>query len=139
MSANHNRKALVYDQNAEKARTDKSNKTMMNTISIGKYSHLIPMVEMAPTQKTQWKKIQSFDRLSNILCGQLGLHSVANILTPMSNSIPTETTAAYEEARTVSKVVEGSTTKAGYLDGIVFLNVKGNPITAFPKSVEKHP
>ena len=97
------------------------------------------MVEMVPTHKTQWKKIQSFDHLSDILRGQLGLHSVANLVTAMSNTILNETAAAHNKARTVSKVVEGSTTKAGYLDGIVFLNVKGNPITAFPKSVEKHP
>ena len=62
--------------------------------------------------ETQWNKIQSFDRLSDILCDQLGLNSVADILTAMSNSIPTETTAAYEEARKVSKVVEGAAIKA---------------------------
>ena len=82
-----------------------SNKTMMNTISIGKDSHSIPMMEMVPTHDTQRKTIQSFDRLSDILCGQLGSHLVSNLVTGMSNAIPTETEAAYEEARIVSKVV----------------------------------
>ena len=41
--------------------------------------------------------------------------------------------AAYEEARTVSKIVEGAVTKAEYLDGIGFMNGKINPMTAFTK------
>ena len=52
----------------------------------------------------------------------------------MYNSIPTETAAEYHEARTVSKVVEGTATKAEYLDGIVFLNAKENHMTEFPKA-----
>ena len=63
MYANLNFKDLVCAQNTEKARTAMSNKTMMNTISIGKDSHSIPMTEMVPTHETQWNKIQSFDRL----------------------------------------------------------------------------
>ena len=39
----------------------------------------------------------------------------------------------------VSKVVEGAATKAGYLDGTVFLNGKVNPIMAFTKATEKLP
>ena len=95
-----------------------SNKTMMTTISISKDSHLIPMMEMAQTHKTQWKKIQSFDCLSDILRGKLGLHSLTNLVTAMSNTIPTETAEAYEEARTPPKVVEGAVTKVEYLDDI---------------------
>ena len=60
-------------------------------------------------------------------------------MTALSNAIPTETAAAYEGARTVSKVVEGAVTKADYLDGIVFLDVKGNPMTAFSKVAAKRP
>ena len=45
--------------------------------------------------------------------------------------------AAYEEARTVSKIVEGAVTKAEYLDGIGFMNGKGNPMTEFPDAAEK--
>ena len=52
MSANSNFKALSYAQNAAKARTATSNKTMMTTISIGKYSHSIPMIEIFPTHDT---------------------------------------------------------------------------------------
>ena len=63
MSANPNFKALVYAQNAVKARTATSNKTMMTNISIGKDIQSIPMMEMVPTHETQWNKIQSFDRL----------------------------------------------------------------------------
>ena len=62
---------------------------------------------------------------------------MANLVTAMSNAICTETSAAYEEARTVSKVVEGAATKADYLDGIGFINGKGNPMTSFPKAAEK--
>ena len=97
------------------------------------------MVEMVPTHKTQWKKIQSFDHLSDILRGQLGLHSVANLVTAMSNTIINETAAAHNKARTVSKVVEGAATKAEYLDGILFPNGKGNPMTEFTKAEEKTP
>ena len=61
MSSNPNLKALVYTQNAAKARTETSNKTMMTTTSIGKDSHSIPTMEMEPTHDTQWKKIQYFD------------------------------------------------------------------------------
>ena len=64
---------------------------------------------------------------------------MADLVTAISNAIPTETVAAYKEARTVSKVVEGAATKSEYLDGIGFLNGKGNPMTAFPKATEKHP
>ena len=35
--------------------------------------------------------------------------------------------------------MEGAATKAEYLDGIGYLNGKGNPTTAFPKAVEKRP
>ena len=57
MSANPNLKSLVYAHNAAKSRSDMSKKTMINNISIGKYSQSIPMMEIAPTQETQWKKI----------------------------------------------------------------------------------
>ena len=95
---------------------------MVTTISIGKDSHSIPIMDMDSTHKTHLNNIQSFDLLPNILRGQLGSHPVADIVTDLSNSIPTETAAAYEEARTVSKVVEGAATKAEYIDGIGFLN-----------------
>ena len=55
----------------------------------------------------------------------------------MSNTIPTETAAAYKEFRKVSKVVEGATTKGGYIYGIGFLNGKGDHMKAFPKAAEK--
>ena len=57
MSANPNLKSLVYAHNAAKSRSAMSKKTMINNISIGKYSQSIPMMEIAPTQETQWKKI----------------------------------------------------------------------------------
>ena len=44
MSANLNFKAFVYNKNVAKARAATYNKTMMTTISIGKDSHLIPMM-----------------------------------------------------------------------------------------------
>ena len=81
--------------------------------------------------------IQSFNRLYDILRGQLGLYSVDDLVTAMSNSIPTEMVAAYEEARKVSKVVEGTSTKAEYLDDIGFMDGKGNLMKAFTKAAEK--
>ena len=54
---------------------------------------------------------------------------MADLVTSVSNAIPTETAAAYEESGTVSKVVEGAATKAEYLDDIGFLNGKGNAMT----------
>ena len=128
---------LVYVRNAEKLRTETSNKTIMNTIIIGKDSHPISIMEMTHTHETQWKNIQSFNRLYDILRGQLGLYSVDDLVTAMSNSIPTEMVAAYEEARKVFEFVEGDATKADYLDGIGFLNRKGNPMTEFPKVTDK--
>ena len=86
-----NSKALVYAQNAVKARTATSKKIMMTTIRVVKDSHSILMMEMAPTYETQWEKIQYLDRLFNILSGQLGSNLVANIVTAMSNAFPTET------------------------------------------------
>ena len=133
MCAKQNLKALVYAHNAVKARMDMSKKTMMTIINIGKDSHSIPMVEMATTLDTRWKTIQSFDRLSNIFHFQLGSHSVADLVTAMSNAIYTEMAAAYEEARAVSKVVQGAATKAENLDGIGYLNGKFNSMTEFPK------
>ena len=47
---------------------------------------------------------------------------MANLVTAIYNTITTEAAAAYKEARTVSKVVEGAATKAEYIDGIGFLN-----------------
>ena len=132
-------KALVYAQNVENARTATSKKPMMNSISIGKYTHSILMMDMAPTHNTQWKNIQSFDRLSDILRGQLGSHSVADLATAMSTTIPNEITAAYEEAKKVYKVAEGKVTKADYLDVIGFIYGKWNPMTEFTKAARKHP
>ena len=57
----------------------------------------------------------------------------------MSNAIHTETAAAYEESRTISKVVEGNAAKAEYLDGIGFINRKGNPMKAFLKASDNPP
>ena len=94
------------------------------------------MTEMVPTHNIQWKNIQSFDRLSDILRGNLGSNSVADIVTAMSNVINTEIAAAYEETRKVYKVVEGATTKVEYHDGIGFLNTKGNTMTEFKKAAE---
>ena len=94
----------------------------MTTISIGKDRNSTLMTEMVTTHNNQLKKIQSFDLLSNILCGQLVLYSVANIVTSMSIAIHIETSAACKEARIISKVVEGAAMKAEFLDGIVFLN-----------------
>ena len=89
MSANQKIKAFVYSQNAAKARTATSNKTMMTTISISKDSHSIPMMEIAPAHETQWNKIQSFYHLSDNLHGQLGSDSVTDLVITMSNSVPT--------------------------------------------------
>ena len=97
------------------------------------------MTEMVTTHNKQLKKIQSFDRLSNILCGQLWLYSVANIVNSMSIAIPIETSAAYKEARIISKVVEGAAMKAEFLDGIVFLNWKMNPMTESPNESDNLP
>ena len=91
-------------------------------------------MEMEPTHNTQRKNIQSFDCLSDILYGQLVSHSVADIVTDMYNAIPNETASAYGESRKVSKVVEGIDTKEEYIDGIGFLNGKGNPMKQFTKA-----
>ena len=139
MSTNPNFKARVYSQNAANSRTATSNKTMMTTVIIGKESHSILMMEIAYRHKTQWKKIHSFDRHYDILRGQLGLNSVADLVTTTSYAIPTETASEYEEARKVSTVVEAAITKAEYLDDIGFLNGKGNPMTAPPNVSEKLP
>ena len=61
---------------------------------------------------------------------------MSNLVTAIYNTITTEAAAAYKEARTVSKVVEGAATKADYLDGIRFINGKGIPMTDFPKAAE---
>ena len=95
------------------------------------------MLEMAPTHENQWNNIQFFNCLSAILCGQLWSHSVADLVTAMYNTIPTETAVAHEEERKVSKVVEGAATKSEYLDGIGFLNGKGDHMTEFTKAVKK--
>ena len=93
---------------------------MMTIISIGKDSHLIPIIEIALTYDTQWKNIQYFDLLSVIFCSQLGLNSVVDLVTSMSNIIPTEIAESYKDSRKVSIFVEGSSKKAEYIDGIRF-------------------
>ena len=130
-------KALVYAKIAAKERTATSNKTIMTATSIGKDSHFIPMTNMSPTHENQWNNIQCLNRIYDILCGQLGSQSVADLVTAMSNDIFTETIAEYEEARKASKVVEGTSTKAEYLDDIGFMDGKGNLMKAFTKAAEK--
>ena len=67
---------------------------MMITIITSKDIHLILMTRIAPMHKTKWNNIQYFDRLFDILCVQLVLYSVAELVTTMSNAIPTEIAAA---------------------------------------------
>ena len=46
--------------------------TLMMTVSIGKGSYSITMVEMECTSNVQWTNIALFDRLADILKGQIG-------------------------------------------------------------------
>ena len=48
--------------------------TLIMTISIGKDSHSISMVEMAPTSNDKWINSASFDCLANIMKGLIGFH-----------------------------------------------------------------
>ena len=111
----------------------------MTATSIGKDSHFIPMTNMSPTHENQWNNIQCLNRIYDILCGQLGSQSVADLVTAMSNDIFTETIAEYEEARKASKVLEGTATNAEYLDGIGFLNEKGESYEGISKSGRELP
>jgi hypothetical protein len=97
----------------------------MDSVSIGKDGHSVPIMTMANLGDAVWKKSACFDNLATTLNGQKGHHSVQELIAAMSSVLPVGTETAYSEAEAVRKAVLGRASTVSALDGHGFLNSGG--------------
>jgi hypothetical protein len=67
----------------------------MDSVSIGKDGHSVPIMTMANLGDAVWKKSACFDNLATTLNGQKGHHSVQELIAAMSSVLPVGTETAY--------------------------------------------
>jgi len=74
----------------------------------------------------------SFDNLRNTAHSLLETHSIADVISLVSNNLPIDTSTAFQESQEVAKMVTGSALRVDNLHPSAFLNLEGKQLNFYP-------
>ena len=77
----------------------------MRTIHIGKDSHPVTLPNMASVNSYSLRKSTSFNTLENVVYSLLGYHTIADFISLVSDELPLDTGAAFQEAQNAAKLI----------------------------------
>ena len=83
---------------------------------------------MASMNSDPWKKSASFSTLVTAVENLVEAHSVADVTSLVSNELPIDTGAAFQESTSAAKLIVDSILSIGFLDPVAWLTSGGNDI-----------
>jgi len=104
----------------------------MKTVLVGKDQQPVTIMQMAPLNASAWRKPASFDNLRNTVHSLLETHSIADVIALVSNELPIDTGAAFQESQEVAKMVTRSALRVENLHPSAFLNSEGKQLKFHP-------
>ena len=106
--------------------TSSSPSSGMRIIYIGKEQQPINLAKMVSVNSHSWKKAACFNNLVESVDSVINSHTVADIVTMVTNEIPIDSGAALQEAQSASKFIVESVVHPSFLDPVAFLTSAGN-------------
>merc|ERR1740124_2175111 len=86
----------------------------------------ISILEMDPIRGDAWKKSASFKSLSSTVCGQIGVHNTAYLISIISQEMPIDITTALMEFMKIKEALISRMTDINTLSGVDFLSSSSN-------------
>ena len=93
----------------------------MRTIHIGKNSQPVTLPKMVSVNSYSWRKSTSFNTLENSVYSLLGSHTVADLISLVSDELPLGTGAAFQEAQTAAKLIVDKAVTYSNVEPLAFL------------------
>ena len=97
----------------------------MRVIHIGKDIQPVNLPGMASVSSFSWGKSASFCTLHDTIYSLADFHSVADVISLVSNEISLDTGAAFQEAQSVAKYVIENSLSITNLEPLAFLTSSG--------------
>ena len=117
-----NAASILRNQSNHSNSSSVSNLSGMKTVLVGKDQQPVTIMQMAPVNESVWRKAASFDILRNTAHSPLlETHSIADVISLVSNKLPIDTGAAFQESQEVAKMVTGSALRVENLHPSAFL------------------
>ena len=89
-------------------------------VCIGKYSPHVILPKMASMNIHSWKKSESFNTLQKN-SSLLGAHTVADLISLVSDELLLDSGATFQEAQTATKLITDNATIVTYLEPLAFI------------------
>ena len=90
------------------------------TVHIGKDMQPINLPKMHSVNSHAWQKAASFGTLFDTVSNLVDAHSIADIISLVSNELPIDSSSAYQEAQAASKVIPDSALNVNNLEPLAF-------------------
>ena len=111
-------------------RNRQSNSTSYGrTVHIGKDMQPINLPKMHSVNSHAWQKAASFGTLFETVSNLVDAHSVADIISLVSNELPIDSSSSYQEAQAASKVITDSALNVNNLEPLAFLTSTGATVS----------
>ena len=101
----------------------------MRVIHIGQDSQPVSLPNIATVNAESWQKAASYQTLSNSVYSLLQAHTVADVVSLVSNELPMYTSAAFQDAQTTSLSILGHCLHVENLEPTAFLSSTGKSVT----------
>ena len=112
----------------------------MSVVHIVKDIQHVTLPKIKSVNSPSWQKSACFGSLFNALSDLVAAHSVADVVSLVSNELPLDTTATFHEAQSASKTVLDPAINIDNLEPLVFLNSAGSAFSMTDFSdLEKRP
>ena len=109
-------------------------------VYIGKEQQPISLPEIVSVNSHSWKKAASFGTLMESVNSLKDSHTIADIMSIVSNEIPIDSSAAYQKAQYVSKLIVDSVLNPAFLNPLAFLTSAGKEAKILdPTDLKKRP
>ena len=97
----------------------------MRVVRIGKDSQPVNIAVMSSINSHSWRKSASYESLKRNVYSLATAHTVADLISMVSNELPQDTSAAFQEAQFVAQMVMDNVLIVGNLEPIAFLSSTG--------------
>ena len=104
----------------------KSMRSGMRVAHIGMNSQPVNIAGMSSVNSHSWKKSVSFEYLKCNIYPLASAYTVADLISIVSNELPQDTGAAFQEAQSTARSVNGNILLVGNLETLAFLISTGN-------------
>ena len=97
----------------------------MRVVYIGKDSQPVNLAVMSSVNSHSWRKSASYKSLKYNVYSLVTAHTVADLISMVSNVLPQDTGAAFQEAQSAAKMVMNNAILVSNLEPLVFLTLTG--------------